>query len=204
MHPPVLQQLREQTRPAHLALEAQPALKRLLSSRLTNREYGHLLQSMLAFYHSLESELIPATAALLERYPAADYRYLARAPLLASDCRALGHDSSGFTHSPIAFCLDGSAACLLGVLYVIEGSTQGGRLIARHLSDTLGVGRNSGASFFNIGRRDNSWAAFRRWLAQDLVYSYQNDVKHVVAGANMTFSALHAHLDQWRRFSHER
>ncbi|OJA05900.1 biliverdin-producing heme oxygenase [Halomonas sp. QHL1] len=193
----ILEQLREQTRPAHLALESQPLLQRLLSTQLTETDYSQLLQAMLAFYQSLETELVTATAALLGRHPDPHYRYLPRAPLLARDCRALGCDYSGFIHTPIELRLNGSGAYLLGILYVIEGSTQGGRFIARHLADTLGVDENSGASFFNIHQMNSSWKAFRCWLNRDLERPYQNDIKSVIEGANMTFSALHTHLDQW-------
>lgn len=204
MGPLILEQLREQTRPAHLALEAQPSLKRLLSSRLTETEYGQLLQSMLAFYQSLESELVPAAAALLGRHPDPDYRYQPRAPLLANDCRDLGCATSGFIHPAVELRLADNEAYLLGVLYVIEGSTQGGRFIARHLAHTLGVSENSGASFFNIHQWDNSWMAFRRWFDRDLACNYQDDIKSIVEGADMTFSALHTHLDQWQLLTDER
>ncbi len=200
----VLEQLREQTRPAHVALEAQPLLKRLLSSRLTAMEYGRLIQSMLAFYQALESELEPATAALLERHPDPDYRYLPRVPLLTNDCRALGCDSSGLIQRPIELRLEGGGAYLIGVLYVIEGSTQGGRFISKHLAQTLGLNENSGASFFNIHQRNNSWAAFRSWLSTDLERNYQDDTRSIIEGANMTFSTLHTHLDQWQLFAHGR
>lgn len=204
MDPPILEQLREQTRPAHVALEAHPLLKRLLSSRLTQRQYGQLLQSLLSFYQSLESELVPATADLLARHPDPKYRYLPRAPLLAHDCRTLGCDSPGPRHPPAALQLDGSDAYLLGVLYVIEGSTQGGRLIARHLAQTLGISANSGASFFNIHQLNNSWKAFRHWLARDLECHCQDEIKSMVEGANMTFSTLHTHLDQEQILTHEK
>ena len=199
----ILEQLRKQTRPAHVALEAHSLLQSLLSSRLTKVEYGQLLQSMLAFYQSLESELVPATRALLARHPDPDYRYLPRSSLLANDCRALGGDSPGVVHRPVTLRLDGSGAYLLGVLYVIEGSTQGGRLIARHLADTLGVSEDSGASFFNIHRWDNSWMAFQHWFGKELACHYQNDMKKIIEGANATFSTLHAHLDQWQVLTHE-
>lgn len=198
MDPPILDQLREQTRPAHVALEAQSLLKTLLSSRLTEREYGQLLQSMSAFYQSLESELVPATTDLLARHPDPDYRYRPRAPLLANDIRALGCDSPDVVHPPAALRLDSGDAYLLGVLYVIEGSTQGGRFIARHLTHTLGLSEHSGASFFNIHRWDNSWMAFRHWLGRDLACHYQDDVKRMIEGANTTFSTLHTHLNQWQ------
>ena len=200
----ILEQLREQTRSAHLALEAQPLLKRLMSSRLTETDYGQLLQSMLAFYQSLELELVPATKALLGRHPDPDYHYLPRTPLLVNDCRVLGLASPGLIHLPLDFRLNGSGANLLGVLYVIEGSTQGGRLIARHLADTLGISEKSGASFFSIHRWDNSWTTFRRWWTRELEGTYQDDVQSIIDGANMTFSSLHTHLEQWRFLTHER
>lgn len=204
MGPTLLEQLREQTRPAHLALEAQPLLQTLMSSQLTLPQYGQLLQAMQAFYQSLESKLIPATEALLRRYPDPDYRYLPRAPLLADDCRALGSASIGLIDPPVEFWLNSGDAYLLGVLYVIEGSTQGGRFIARHLTDTLGVGETSGASFFNIYRQGNSWMSFRRWSGNDLAYTCQNDIQSSIEGANMTFSALRTHLNQWQPLTNER
>lgn len=204
MGPSVLEQLREQTRPAHLALEAQPLLKRLLSNSLTVTEYSRILQSMLAFYRSLESELVPAAAALLRRHPDPDYRYLPRAPLLVNDCRALDCATSGFIEPPAELRLEGSGACLSGVLYVIEGSTQGGKFIARHLSRTLGISENSGASFFHSDRREDSWTVFRRWFGRELEHSYRDDIGGVIEGANMTFSALHTHLDRWQVLTHGR
>lgn len=202
MNSPILEQLREQTRSAHLALEAQPLLKGLLSSQLAATEYGQLLQSMLAFYQPLESKLVPATAALLGRHPNPDYQYLPRAPLLIDDCRVLGIDAPELIDIPAKFQLEGSAAYMLGVLYVIEGSTQGGRYIANHLAHTLGVGERSGASFFNIHQESNSWTAFRLWLTRDLTSHFQNDIKSIIEGAEMTFTALRVHLDQWQLPSH--
>lgn len=198
MGPSILEQLRGQTWPAHLALEAQPLLRNLLSSQLTEAEYSQLLHAFLAFYQSLERELIPATAALLRRYPDRNYRYLPRAPFLANDCQALSRSSPDLPHHPIEVRLNDDGINLLGVLYVIEGATQGGRVIARHLADTLGVSERSGASFFNIHQWDSSWPAFRRWLSTNWGYNHQDDNKSIVEGADMTFSALHTHLDQWK------
>lgn len=202
MKPTILQQLREQTRPAHDDLEAQPLLRGLLASQLTNAEYGQLLQSMLAFYQSIESALVPATTALLAQHPDPHYQYLPRAPLLADDCRVLGFDSTDLVFPPVELHLKGSGAILLGVLYVIEGSTQGGRLIAKHLAWTLGVTENSGAGFFNLHRWSNSWAEFRHWLSAELENQYQDDVQSIIEGADMTFSALRTHLDHWQRCTH--
>lgn len=198
MTSPVLEQLREQTRPAHLALESQPLLKKLLSNQLTKIEYCHILQSMLAFYQTLEADLIPGSQALLEKHPDTNYRYLSRAPLLADDCQKAGCPSSGFTSSPTRNQLSENGAYFLGVLYVVEGSTLGGRVIARHLAQTLGIRETSGASFFNIYQRNNSWNVFCRWLTRNSESYYQHDISTIIKGADMTFSTFRTHLDQWQ------
>ncbi|WP_150304947.1 biliverdin-producing heme oxygenase [Pseudomonas saliphila] len=202
MGPTLLEHLRERTRPAHVALEAQPLLKRLLSSQLTESQYRELLQSMLAFYQALDAELVPATAALLSRFPDPDYRYLPRAPLLSSDCEALGCAMPPVPRPTVEPHLSGREGYLLGVLYVIEGSTQGGRFISRHLADTLDRDEHSGAGFFNLHRGNDSWAAFRRWLDKGLAFEHRNDIENIIEGADMTFSALRTHLDQWQLPTH--
>ena len=68
---------------------------------------------------------------------------------------------------------------------MIEGSTQGGKFIARHLSEILGVEENSGASFFDHYRWEYSWTAFRRWFGRDLERVYQDDIEGVIEGANI-------------------
>lgn len=199
MPPPLLDQLRERTRPAHLDLEAQPALQRLVSTELTLTAYGQLLQAFLAFYQALEPALVPAAAALLERHPDPVYRYLPRAPLLAEDCRALGLAARDFIHPPIELRLSGDGEQVMGVLYVIEGSTQGGRLIAPHLDRVLNIREDAGARFFGLHRWNDSWTTFRAWSGR-----YEHDIERVIEGAEMTFTALRTHLDRWPSVMHGR
>jgi heme oxygenase len=167
----ILEQLRGQTRPAHMALETQPLLKRLLSADQTRTEYGQLLQAMLAFYQGLEMELVPATEALIDRYPDSDYRYLPRAPLLVSDCQSLGLTGKAQAVGLPEISLDGSDTRLLGILYVIEGSAQGGRMIARHLERSLDITMHTGGGFFAIPLQEKSWPAFRRWSGANFSYT---------------------------------
>jgi heme oxygenase len=56
------------------------------------------------------------------------------------------------------------SGALIGTLYVIEGATLGGKVISRHLKDSLGLGPTSGAHFFNgygntVTTRNN-WLTF--------------------------------------------
>ncbi|MFO1147915.1 MAG: biliverdin-producing heme oxygenase [Alsobacter sp.] len=83
----------------------------------------------------------------------------------------------------------GTRAQALGSLYVIEGSTLGGQLIARHARSLLALPRGEGTSFFEsygaaVGKR---WVAFRQLLAES---SSPTTDAAAVASARQTFLCL--------------
>jgi len=195
----LLQSLRASTHSEHRALEAQPLLRALLTPELTLAQYGRLLQGLFCFYRSLETLLIPAARAATEQFPAGEYDYLARSEWLRQDLLSLSLESiDGPTPElPADFGLEGT----IGVLYVLEGATQGGRVIAPQVEGSLGVTQAAGASFFNAHRRSSSWTLFQRWVS-DFEDSYleKADFDHTVAihNACTTFSGLHTHLNLWQ------
>ncbi|CAA9440161.1 MAG: bacteriophytochrome heme oxygenase BphO [uncultured Phycisphaerae bacterium] len=78
---------------------------------------------------------------------------------------------------------------LLGSLYVMEGSTLGGQVVARHLGRALGLADGVGYAYFRghgdqTGRR---WREFAARLAELAAGLPEDDV---VAGARDTFAAL--------------
>jgi heme oxygenase len=87
-----------------------------------------------------------------------------------------------------------SLASALGVLYVVEGSNLGGRVIGRHVSVALDVGVGAGGSFF-CGL--SAEQARRRW--QVLVDTLHDTIdptgaaqQPVIDAALATFAALGA------------
>lgn len=62
------------------------------------------------------------------------------------------HKISGELSNPLIPCpalnLDSSVDSALGLLYVLEGSRQGGNIIARNVKKTLGLGESNGAAFY--------------------------------------------------------
>jgi heme oxygenase len=150
-----LARLRARTRAAHAAIETVPAMARLLAEDVTMNEYVRVLQHMHAFHAAIE----PAIAASLEGCPAAV------ALMDTSRCRALSEDLAWFGVPSIAPpslpSLDRCEAAL-GALYVVEGSSLGGRVIFRHVSASLGVAAGTGGSFYGARSAD---AARTRWHA---------------------------------------
>ena len=139
-----MQRLREATRHAHTRIEG--ALP-LLDPKLTRARYGVVLEAFFGFYVGLEPSLLIAAGA-----HAADIDLGGRAklPLLLLDLHALGRTTAELDALPrcLELPLTFSSSHALGVLYVLEGATLGGQVIARNLNAALGLGASNGAAFF--------------------------------------------------------
>lgn len=86
-----------------------------------------------------------------------------------------------------------SGCAALGILYVFEGATLGGRVVERHVSHRLRVTPDNGIEFFHgYGERTaEMWRLFghelNRWVA------LHGSSDEIVSGAVMCFTAL----EQW-------
>ena len=131
-----------------------------LDARLRSpASYVLLLERMLGFYRPLEERIAPF-AAPIAGLGFADRR---KAQRLVDDLEAVGAPrSAGPLPEATRLPSVTSADQALGVLYVLEGSTLGGALIAQQARLRLGVTPAIGASFFasygpSVGSR---WRAF--------------------------------------------
>jgi heme oxygenase len=89
----------------------------------------------------------------------------------------------------------------LGALYVVEGSTLGGRHLARHLDSLFGSEGSAGRRFF-IGRGAHTSAAWNAFLAQLSSSAGATAARmEIVAAAVRTFSIFHEWLNGWRNLS---
>lgn len=187
MTEPLLSQLRMATRAEHRALETQPQLTRLLTAALTLAQYVHLLQQFASFYRGLEAYLQPGLG-LLEDVEG--YRYYSRRLWLERDLAQLEQEPSR-TEAKVSWTLPIDISTSVGVLYVIEGATLGGRVISRHLSQHLGLSASHGACYFNAWQLQ-SWPRFRQWVERQ---EYSIEPRLAIAAAQSVFSGLRAHLD---------
>ena len=87
-----------------------------------------------------------------------------------------------------------TAEAAWGTLYVLEGSTLGGQLIARHLAETLGLGPTSGAGGLVPHGADTGglWRDFKR-LLDEVAAQGRIDPDAVVSAARFAFATL----DRW-------
>lgn len=149
----------------------------------TRAGYAHALQTLEAFFRVWEPavEKTHGLGAVVNDMPER-----AKLPLLDADLAAV--DVPAVTTPLTSPTLDIPAA--LGALYVLEGSTLGGRVIERHVRQTLDISPESGGSFFH-GYGEGTgpmWQAFGRsleaWVAQ------HGKGAEVVSGANACFTWL--------------
>ena len=153
----LLASLREATREAHAAIEQVPALARLLDPGLGRADYAATLGRLYRFHAALEPRLVAA----LVGWPAAAALAAAGRPgALAADLAALGRPAPApAPEAALPGLAEGMAA--LGCLYVMEGSSLGGRVIARRLVESLGVTPGQGGRFFGGEGADTARARWR-------------------------------------------
>ena len=106
---------------------------------LSLTRYRSILEALYGYYLPLEARLQPAAAI--------GFPLSSRSPRLERDLTALGASTTGLPRCDELPSVE-SAADLAGCLYVIEGAALGGRVIAKALDRHLGIGPETGASFF--------------------------------------------------------
>jgi heme oxygenase len=153
--------LRDATRPAHQRLERALPLG---DPGLTLDAYRRILEALYGFYEPLEADLeTTAGTSSGERVPIGGRQKVWR---LRADLRALGARDASLDALPRCRCLPEvtTYARALGCLYVVEGATLGGSIVARALREHFGLGPNTGASFFH-GYGVETGAMWRSFLA---------------------------------------
>ncbi|GAC1394817.1 MAG: biliverdin-producing heme oxygenase [Polyangiales bacterium] len=184
-----MQRLREATRVAHDRIEKSLPL---LDPSLTTATYLRVLQAFHGFYAPLEPRLSRAVAGSGLPFTLEDRT---KVPLLSADLGALGMTAADVEALPR--CADlprvSSASQALGVLYVVEGATLGGRIILRHLRGALELDAARGAAFFaGYGERTGEmWTRFSRHVDE----SPSIDTERVVGAAVETFDKLRSWID---------
>ncbi len=172
--------LRAATRPAHDRLEGTLGL---LDEHLDLGAYTQALGRFYGFWRGWE----PRVAALLD-----DEAFLQprrRLHLLAADLAVVGcspHAVAALPRCPPPVLRDAAEA--FGSVYVMEGSTLGGRIMERNVTRCLGLDQRSGCSYF-AGYGAETGAMWRSFLAR-LDAMPAVDAPRIAAGASATFECL--------------
>jgi heme oxygenase len=143
-----VQILREATHEAHERLHGVPIFAALANGTLARDGYIALLRRLLGFHAPMEAAI---AGALGSQSFGIDVTSWQRAALIQADLAALGADDRAAPGPALRPRENLTRAEAMGCLYVVEGSTLGGRQLARRL-DTLLDGRGAtGRQFLMAG-----------------------------------------------------
>ena len=178
----LLDRLRAETRLAHDRIEHDLKLAERTASRSL---YRALVTRFYGFHAAWEAgaEAVIGDPDL--------FRGRRKIPLLLKDLRALGATADEIAALPRCRQLVPmpTRAAALGAMYVVEGSTLGGSVIAHLVERELGLGAETGCAYFRSYGREvgRMWKAFKTHL---VAASGPADDDLIVAAANDTFECL--------------
>lgn len=198
--PDVAAVLRESTSEHHDRAERQELQRRLVRGEVGREVYAAWLEQMLVVHRALEARLRELAARDDLPFDVPDVLLgpdREKVPELEEDLRVLGHDPEAAEAMPAAraLCTDferwarDEPAALLGVHYVLEGSTNGGRFIAKGIRRGLGLENGGGTAYLDPygDRQKELWAEFKEGLRALPVNGDRLDA--MVAAARRTFDA---------------
>lgn len=174
--------LREATQAVHSRLHTHPLLGAVQAGTVDRASYRALLSRLYGFHVPFE-----AAAGLAPE----------RSLWLAEDLRTLGLTGSAIAALPLCPALPrlDTPHRRLGALYVIEGSTLGGRELSKRLDHLFGRDDRAGRRFFSGRDAETglSWRHFADML--DTAGEDQSARAGMIAAAVETFAAFEGWLD---------
>jgi heme oxygenase (biliverdin-IX-beta and delta-forming) len=187
----ILEDIRDKTSKNHARLEQTSLLLPIGNKTITKETYIEILKKFYGYFHPLEQ--------LVDNFPQIhtflpDYTARRKANLIYQDLMRV---TSANSQLPVELCEDLPAVTnpsqAFGCLYVMEGSTLGGKMIAKILKDVLHIDPDAGASFFNgYGKETGSkWKSFQQGLVNFSSVTSTN--QEIIEAANETF----AKFEKW-------
>ncbi len=185
----ILEALKTKTAASHRSVEASPLMQPIATRSLNLENYTRILRKFYGFFQPLESSIHQLPE--LEYY-LPDLATRRKAGSILQDLRAINQENIALATIPlcpdIPRITDVSAG--LGALYVLEGSTLGGKVISKIVYETLGYTPENGIAFFNgYGTQTGpKWKAFQEALVRFASTTAQEEA--IVKAAIHTFQKL--------------
>lgn len=189
--------LRRATHDQHVQLNHHPMLNGLVQPSFSLPIYRLLLIAYFHLYQALEQKI---TDYLVQQPCLFDYKPRQKLPWLAQDIEFFqDHASASETPPPCLSALPSieNTGSLVGLLYVIEGSTLGGQHIFGKLSKFQSLSREEGARFFyGYGEQTaEKWENFLQF--SDSIHERPLDCAAAEASAICTFRLFESVLNDY-------
>ncbi len=185
-----LNNLRTKTAASHKGLEALPISKLIVDPKITVEEYALYLNLMHDVVQNLEEDIYPILSDLI-----ADLSERKKAQLILEDLKHMGIQKKQ-TVAPFKDASEISVAFAMGMMYVVEGSTLGGRFILKNIQDSLGFDEEKGASYF-AGYGNKTGSFWKKYLNSLTDFESENNSEaEIIAGADYAFQIIGKHLSE--------
>jgi heme oxygenase (biliverdin-IX-beta and delta-forming) len=175
-----LEQLRRETLPDHNAVEQSVPL---MDEELDLDTYVSCLLKLHGMIAAWEEWAPPNAPAWIQPLLAARRR----GELLMLDLAWFGADAPAEARPMLPEMRD--AAGLLGAMYVMEGSTLGGQLIARHVELALGLNAGQGNAYF-CGHNERTGQLWKEFCAALRTKVPDTETDAVIAAAKAMFGVF--------------
>lgn len=195
--------LRERTKEAHARAEKHPLQARLVKGEATLGEYTAWLGQTYHLWRAVDAA-IAKLASRDARIAAMVKPYHPHAQRVLGDLAHLGRRTAEFPAVPaassLAMWLNVAAAntdpAVIGAWYVLEGSSNGGRFIAKAVSRSLGIPGPAGLTALDPHGEEQRarWAAWRADLDGQRWKGHEREA--VIAAAERTFDAVGAVMEE--------
>jgi heme oxygenase len=187
-----LSRLKSETTIAHRKLESTTLAINLMQPEVTIGQYTAYLQAMLPVIAYTEKIIFPVAAPFLP-----DLNERSKFQKILEDLHVLGVQA-GLNDSMTSLwhnILPNSTQALAH-MYVMEGSTLGGKIISKHIAGVLGIEAGRGASYINCyGEKVGTmWKSFIGSLTAYVIKN--NSEEELIAEANCVFSNLYNHFEK--------
>jgi heme oxygenase len=178
----IMERLRNETKTAHQQLEKAtiPYIK-----KATNEEqYAYLLKMFYGYFKPVEERI----QSLVGEDLLGDISERRQTSAILADLKTIGADSNELLVSELLPNL-GNVSQAIGALYVLEGSTLGGRFISQMLMKQLNRSAEDGISFFSGygANTDAKWKAFTE-MVNEYAQKFPEKKDEIVAAADETFA----------------
>jgi heme oxygenase len=182
-----LEKLKNQTATAHKKLESLSVSGSILSPNMEMGDYYKYLSLMYNVHNNTQEIVFPLLADLIP-----DLKERQKTQLINDDLSYLkykkGKTIPVFTKSNI------SIPFALGILYVVEGSSLGGRFILKNLETIPGLDQQKGVAYFS-GYGNKTGSYWKNFL--NILTSYQeqhNNEEEIIDGAVYAFECIYNHF----------
>ncbi len=182
-----LDYVRQQTRIEHSKLDSLPISLAITSDDVTTTQYGNYLQLMYSVVSEIENHVYPLLENIIQ-----DLAKRLKLGWIENDLQKLNIDvpqnaqvfKFGSTNKSFA----------LGIAYVIEGSTLGGRYMLKNITKNLALDQENGASYFS-GYDNLTGLRWKNFISDMESHLTLENREEVVSGARFAFQSIYDHLN---------